>query len=156
MRSPATHIGDVFEIPISDTCKRYMQFVIVDSCQLGGWGVRVFKKDYPLDYNPVIDEILNGDIDFYCLTYAIGHGVLDGLWTKVGKSNNLGDLDKMVFRSYVGTGVLSAHWRVWKSAQKVEHFSTLPRRYRNAEYGDVVPPKCVVERIPEEIRRSHF
>lgn len=77
MRATATHIGDVFEIPISDSFKRYMQFVVVDSCQLGGWGIRVFKKDYPLDCNPAIDDILNGEVDFFCLTRAIGHGVLD-------------------------------------------------------------------------------
>lgn len=149
MRAPATHIGDVFEIPISDSFKRYMQFVVVDSCQLGGWGIRVFKKDYPLDCNPAIDDILNGEIDFFCLTRAIGHGVLDGLWTKVGKSKDLGDLDKMVFRTYVERvpGILASHWFVWKANHNLKEYKTLPRRYRKVDYGGVMPPSHVVERI---------
>ena len=99
MKAPATYIGDVFEIPLGN-CKRHMQFVVVDSTCLGGWCLRVFKKEYLMEFTPSVDEIVADDIDFYCLTYAIGQGVLDGIWKKVGKSKDIGDLNKMVFRYY--------------------------------------------------------
>ena len=77
------------------------------------------------------------------------HGVLDGLWTKVGKSKDLGDLDKMVFRTYVERvpGILASHWFVWKANHNLKEYKTLPRRYRKVDYGGVMPPSHVVERI---------
>ena len=68
---------------------------------------------------------------------------------KVGKSKDLGDLDKMVFRTYVERvpGILASHWFVWKANHNLKEYKTLPRRYRKVDYGGVMPPSHVVERI---------
>ena len=79
MRAPQTRIGDIFEIPIIPLTKRYMQFILVDSSCLGGWCIRVFKKEYHTEDKPTMEEVVSGEVDFYCLTYAIGQGVVDGL-----------------------------------------------------------------------------
>ena len=66
-RAPATHIGDIFEIPLPNDRKRYMQFILVDSSQLGAWSVRVFKTNYQIGDNPSIEEIVDGPVDFFIL-----------------------------------------------------------------------------------------
>ena len=44
-----------------------MQFILVDSSQLGAWSVRVFKTDYQIGDNPSIEEIVDGPVDFFIL-----------------------------------------------------------------------------------------
>lgn len=148
MRAPATHIGDIFEIPL-DNKKRYMQFVVVDSSQLGGWGIRIFKKEYSLEDTPSIENILADEVDFYCLTYAIGHGVLDGLWKKYGKSKDCGDLNRIIFRTYQ-EGILTnqkSFWYVWRACQRDKRYKVLPNRYLSVAYGAVMHPISVINRI---------
>ncbi len=147
-RAPATHIGDIFEIPLPDNRKRYMQFVVVDSSCLGAWGVRVFKKEYALEEKPSIDDIVNDKVDFYYNTRALGHGVLYGLWSRYGKSANLGNLNDMVFRSYIdGLGDGPSYWTVWKAAQPIQYYRILPRKYLYAAQGVLCPPFHLIERI---------
>ena len=89
MKAPATYIGDVFEIPLGN-CKRHMQFVVVDSTCLGGWCLRVFKKEYLMEFTPSVDEIVADDIDFYCLTYAIGQGVyIQGIFNRAPNKSDI-------------------------------------------------------------------
>lgn len=148
-RAPATHIGDIFEIPLPENRKRYMQFVIVDSSQLGAWGVRVFKKDYATDEMPAIEKIVTDSVDFYCNTREIGRGVLYGLWTYYGKSTNLGNLNAMVFRTFDRGihGSSPQRWRVWKASQEARYYRVLPRKYLKADNGGMCPPIWVLYRI---------
>ena len=147
-RAPATYIGDIFEIPLPGYRKRYMQFILVDSSQLGAWTVRVFKTDYQIDDKPSIDEILNDRIDFYMNTRDLGGGILYGLWSRYANSDNLGDLNKVVFRCYQdGFGLYSHRWWVWKSAQPVVVHRFLPRKYLEAPEGGMFPPFSVISRI---------
>lgn len=155
MRAPATRIGDIFEIPISPECKRYMQFIVVDSTHLGGWGIRVFKKHYLPEEQPSINEIVADDVDFYCLTYAIGHGVLDGWWRKYGKSKDIGNISDIVFRLYHKKLIEAALfgkedkdcWWVWTPNQEFIHYETLPEKYWYADDGSLFPPCNVISRI---------
>lgn len=147
-RAPATHIGDIFEIPLPGDRKRYMQFIIVDSSQLGAWTVRVFKKEYSIEDQPSIDSIIDDRVDFYMNTRALGVGILEGLWSRYGKSDNLGNLNKVVFRCYHdGLGFSPSRWWVWKAAQPVKRYKILPLWYLSAAEGSMSPPYGVVHRI---------
>ena len=148
-RAPATHIGDIFEITLPGDRKRYMQFIIVDSSQMGAWGVRVFKTDYSMEDKPSVDVIVKDSVDFYCNTRAIGQGILFGLWSFYGKSADLGNLDAMVFRTFDRgiPGLNPQGWRVWKASQKVRHYRVLPRKYLKADDGGMFPPIWVLYRI---------
>ena len=148
-RAPATHIGDIFEITLPGDRKRYMQFIIVDSSQMGAWGVRVFKTDYSMEDKPSVDVIVKDSVDFYCNTRAIGQGILFGLWSFYGQSAALGNLDAMVLRT-VDRGIPGLNpqgWRVWKASQKVHHYRVLPRKYLKADDGGMFPPIWVLYRI---------
>lgn len=148
-RAPATHIGDIFEITLPGDRKRYMQFIIVDSSQMGAWGVRVFKTDYSMEDKPSVDVIVKDSVDFYCNTRAIGQGILFGLWSFYGKSADLGNLDAMVFRTFDRgiPGLNPQGWRVWKASQKVHHYRVLPRKYLKSDDGGMFPPIWVLYRI---------
>ena len=148
-RAPAVHIGDVFEIPLPDNRKRYLQFVIVDSSQLGAWCVRVFKKDYSIDETPSVEDIVKDSVDFYCNTRAIGRGVQYGLWSYYGKSSNRGNLDDIVFRTFQGEipGLSQQRWRVWVASKSPKYFSVLPQKYLKAADGSMCPPIWVIYRI---------
>lgn len=148
-RAPATHIGDIFEITLPGDRKRYMQFIIVDSSQMGAWGVRVFETDYSMEDKPSVDVIVKDSVDFYCNTRAIGQGILFGLWSFYGKSADLGNLDAMVFRTFNRgiPGLNPQGWRVWKASQKVRHYRVLPRKYLKADDGGMFPPIWVLYRI---------
>ena len=121
-----------------------MQFILVDSSCLGGWCIRVFKKEYHAEDKPTMEEVVSGEVDFYCLTYAIGQGVVKELWTKAGKSKELGNFDNIVFKqkNYVHGG-----WRIWRANQEVKRYRTLPKKYAKASMGALLAPSSVVKRI---------
>lgn len=144
MRAPQTRVGDIFEIPITPRIKRYMQFILVDSSCLGGWCIRVFKKEYATEDKPDMEDVISDKVDFYCLTYAIGHGVLDELWTKAGKSKELGSFDNIVFKQ---KDIIHGGWRIWRARQEVKHYKTLPKKYVKASKGALLAPMSVVNRI---------
>ena len=146
--APATHIGDIFEIALPYGRKRYMQFILVDSSQLGTWSVRVFKTDYEVGDKPSIEEIVNDHVDFYMNTRDLGRGVLYGLWARYGQSDNLGELNKVVFRTYHDSfGSTTHRWWVWKAAQPVSQFSILPKKFLNVAEGSMHAPLDVISRI---------
>ena len=144
MRTPQTRIGDIFEIPITLLTKRYMQFILIDSSCLGGWCIRVFKKEYHAEDKPTMEEVVSGEVDFYCLTYAIGQGVVKELWTKAGKSKELGNFDNIVFKQ---KDIVHGGWRIWRANQEVKRYRTLPKKYAKASMGALLAPSSVVKRI---------
>ena len=144
MRTPQPRIGDIFEIPITTQTKRYMQFILVDSSCLGGWCIRVFKKEYHIEDKPSMEDVVSDKVDFYCLTYAIGKGVLDGLWIKAGKSKELGSFDDIIFKQ---KDIVFGGWRIWKANQEVKRYKTLPKKFVKGSRGALIPPSSVVKRI---------
>lgn len=72
-----TKKGDVYEIKIDAASKKYMQFIGSDWHQLNSDTFRVYKKVYPIDATPSLEEILNDIPDFYVHSFASG-GIKDG------------------------------------------------------------------------------
>jgi len=144
-----TAIGDVFMVKINDTSKKYFQYIINDLTQLNSDVIRVFKKVYPYDTNPVISEIVNDEIDFYahCVTKW---GVKFGYWEKVGNIHEVGQCDAL-FRSVGDSGnqtvKISENWWVWKINEKQRWVGKLEGENRKSEIGSVIPPDSVFHRI---------
>ena len=65
-----TKIGDVFCVKVSESEKRYFQLIAYDLTQLNSDVIRVFKKAYDMESNPLLSDVINDDIDFYahCVT----------------------------------------------------------------------------------------
>ena len=82
--------------------------------------IRAFKTEYPCGPHPDILDIVHGEVEFYahCVTRW---GVKMDLWTKVGKSTELGDISKILFRDSIDYGAkvgeetikISQNWYVW-------------------------------------------
>jgi len=143
-----TKVGDIFEVPLDETKKRYFQFIAIDVTQLSSSTIRVFKTSYPLDATPQPNEIVRDEVDFYSHTSLRG-GIVQGLWKKIGKSSDVGELE-VLFRGnndqYDPTKV-SEHWFVWKISQAPKRVGKLEGENRNSELGAVCPPMAIIDRM---------
>src|SRR3989344_4897504 len=96
---PAQFIdGDVFEVPLDEEKKGYIQFLWKDSTQLGGHVVRVFKKKYTLQEQPDFEQIIQNNIDFHAHT-VLQCGVQRGLWKKKGRVEEPKGISDLFFRN---------------------------------------------------------
>ena len=88
-----TRIGDIFCAEIDCEYKCYFQYIEKDLSQLNSSVIRVFKRRYPIEYSPIIEEIVIDDILFYAHT-VLRAGIDYNAWYKAGKSKELG-LDRL-------------------------------------------------------------
>ena len=85
-----TRIGNVFCAEINNEHKRFFQYVANDLEELNSSVIRVFKTRYPMDYKPVIEEIVKDEVEFYAHT-ILKFGIVFNVWYKVGTSKNIGE-----------------------------------------------------------------
>lgn len=150
-----TKIGDVFSVKIDENNKKYFQYIINDLTQLNSDVIRAFKKIYPLDINPELSEIVQGEVDFYahCITKI---GLKTNLWEKYGNTTEVGNIGQILFRdtndygSKVGEEPIkvSNKWYIWHiNDENFSRVGKLTGENRRAEIGIVVNPHDIVERI---------
>ena len=139
-----TRIGDIFCIEIDNEYKCYFQYIAKDMSQLNSSVIRVFKRHYPMDYEYDEQEVLNDEVNFYAHT-ILRIGIDNGTWYKVGKSKELGDLTKILFKfsSDLGGGGgvkrKSYHWYVWKLNEEYIHIGELTDDFKNkSDFGLVI------------------
>ena len=93
-----TKIGDVFCVEVDGRYKQFFQYIANDLTCLNSSTIRVFQKEYPMEYKPVVDDIVKDEVMFYAHT-VLRFGIQEGVWYKVGKSADLGldGLNKILF-----------------------------------------------------------
>lgn len=143
-------IGDVFSVNIGNGFKKYFQYVANDSTQLNSDVIRAFKETYCINSNLNLVEIVNGEVDFYahCITKL---GLKMKVWEKVGNSDEIGDIAKVLFRDTKDYGsedrvIVSQNWYVWNINDK--DFTTVGKLEggnRNAYIGIVINPLDIIE-----------
>ncbi|MDE6089131.1 MAG: hypothetical protein K2G41_00360 [Duncaniella sp.] len=155
-----TRIGDIFCAEIDNEYKCYFQYVGKDSFMLGGALIRVFRKKYPLDANPDLTDVINGEIGFHTLTY-IQVGTKLGAWYKVGKAPilNQEQLCNLIFgdpRYMISPdGTLETyyvnpfdHWFVRRFNEPSKDIGKLPDYLKGCiEYDGVHPRSSIIERM---------
>lgn len=160
-----TRIGDIFCIEMYNEYKCYFQFIEIDKMQLGSSVIRAFKSRYPMDYKPVIEDIVNDDVLFYAHT-ILKFGIEYGIWYKVGKSKELGleDLCNVIWGTvdiHKSIRVLAEegyfkiikvnpleNWTIWKVNEDMVNIGTLPKQYYNIiEEGIVFCYSNIVDRF---------
>lgn len=149
-----TKIGDIFSVKVSEEKKKYFQLIAFDLTQLNSDVIRAFEREYAIDENPDFSEVVKGEVQFYAHCVA-SLGVKLGCWEKVGKSNDLGELDSILFRDTNDYGVwidggpikISNNWYVWNIGGEFTDVGKLQGNYRKAEIGVVVNPYDIVERM---------
>jgi hypothetical protein len=143
----ATKIGDIFEVPLDDGCKKFIQYVANDQTQLNSSVIRAFKTKYALDAQPAVEEITKDFVDFYAHT-VLKPGIIRKMWKKVGNSRDVGGL-AILFR---GTNddpkvKVSKNWHVWEIDGPSRRVGELVDDYQKAEIGDVMPDDQIVHRM---------
>jgi len=153
-----TKIGDVFCVEVDGKYKQFFQYIANDMTQLNSSTIRVFQKEYPMEYKPVVDEIVKDEVMFYAHT-VLKFGIQEGVWYKVGKSKELGldGLSKVLF----GTPLPSRYedgkmmdfdylgnWVVWKVNKPWLRIGELKEKDAHLiEEGSVMPYTEIAERI---------
>lgn len=149
----STKIGDVFSANIDEKSKKYFQLIAFDLTQLNSDVIRVFKDIYPIEAEPNLSEIIEGDVDFYshCVTKL---GVKMNFWKKIGNSSKIGKIDRILFRDTNDYGSkiggepirISENWHVWHINDK--HFTTVGKlegENRKSYNGLVINPLGIIE-----------
>ena len=76
-----TKMGDIFCVEIDNGYKRFFQYIINDIEALNSSVIRVFKTYYPMDYRPIIEEIVMDEVEFYAHT-VLRAGIVYGATQK--------------------------------------------------------------------------
>ena len=145
-----TKTGDVFSVHVDDNSKKYLQYIVSDLTQLNSDVIRAFKKTYPIDANPDVSEIINGEIEFYahCVTKW---GIKLGYWEKVGNIADVGETNHILFRDSGDYGnpqiKVSQDWWVWKINEEQQRIGKLTGENQKAEIGLVINPESIVHRM---------
>jgi hypothetical protein len=143
-----TKIGDVFSVKIDDNSKKYFQYVVSDLTQLNSDVIGAFKKEYPINANPDLSEIVSGEVEFYahCVTKL---GIKMGYWEKVGNIADVENFDEVLFRSSGDNPQtkISKNWWIWKINEEQKPVGKLEGENRRAEIGSIMPPDSIVHRM---------
>ncbi len=154
-----TKIGNVFCAEIDGKYKCFFQYIMNDLVQLNSSVIRVFKRRYPMDYKPDMEEIVNDEVLFYAHTILYA-GIMYDAWYKVGKSMNLGEEEcRNVLFGYTNDTIFdesghprtvnrSDNWMVWHIGEEFNYIGKLPEKYfGNIEDGVVIPYIGIIDRM---------
>lgn len=152
-------IGDVFEVLLSGGLKRYFQYILDDSAQLDSNVIRTFRKRYPSNAIPNLEDIVDDEVEHYFHVFVkIGHK--DDTWNKVGNVPVEKNLVPPCFRVSGDHGnpnvKVSHNWYVWRANDAYRtHVGELKGEYQSFDLGPVWPPEAVRE-ILETGKSSWF
>ena len=132
-------VGNVYCLEIEGTCKYFLQYVGDDKSQLNSNVIRVFKTRYPLAYVPNLDDIVNDEVMFYAHV-ILKFGIQDGIWYKVGKHKDVGDLD-IYFRLF------GYRWYTWKIDGPFHFYDELSPEIEKYDLGWVFRYRDIVRKI---------
>jgi hypothetical protein len=111
--------------------------------------IRAFKKAYPIDSKPDLQEVVADEVDFHAHV-VIKWGIKNKLWEKVGNAACPQTLD-LLFRDTNDVGnrfiKISNNWYVWRISEDFQHVGRLEGDRQKAEIGVVVRPRDIVDRM---------
>lgn len=161
MKKTVVRISNVFCVEIDGRYKCYFQYVCRDRVMLNGQVIKVFKTRYPMDYEPVLDDIVRDEVAFYAHT-IIRAGLYYNAWYKVGQSAPIvsDDHEKVVWGIandiVVGIGLIHniyidpmENWILWYTNQnRFQIGGVFPESYCDkVEYGALIAFVDIVNRI---------
>lgn len=147
-----TKIGNIFCVEIANQYKCYFQYVANDLTELNSSVIRVFKKRYPIDSSPSMEEIVKDDVYFYVHT-ILSIGIKEGAWYKVGTCKEIGDVEHIYFRfysdvNYGGTGKTKSNtWTVWKINEPMIFIGEMRDEYKDYNLGIIFTYSDIVSKI---------
>jgi hypothetical protein len=148
-------IGDIFEVVLNNNMKGYIQYIADDMTQLNSRVVRAFKKKYLTSEVPSINDITADEIEFYAHVTNIKLGEKEGVWKKIGKSNDIGDVQGALFRSNHDDGKITIHtpdkiskkWYIWRINGETKNVASNNKIIAQADIGSIIWPEDISERM---------
>lgn len=139
-------INDVFEVELPD-CKRYFQFLQIDTSWLYGDVIAIFSNKYDISESPDVNDIVKGPVEYYCHT-SVNCGVKLGMWKKYGNAPSYTDMSAIYFRNFTeslfeGKG----HWHIWRVNEKLQSFDKIPEQFRDSYVTYLFSPYSVDHKI---------
>ncbi|MBQ9676811.1 MAG: hypothetical protein IJV44_01580 [Prevotella sp.] len=154
MKKVITRKGDIFCVEIGNEYKSYFQYITTDMTQMNSTVIRVFKKHYPMDYIPNMDEIIQDEVYFYAHT-VLRPGLQVGAWYKVGTSKNVGEIDNIMFSLFSEGNfshlTKSYKWYIWKINQKKVFIGEMQDKYKNYNRGWIYPYTSIIHKIKTDV-----
>ena len=153
-----TRIGNVFCAEINNDHKRFFQYVANDLEYLNSSVIRVFQTRYPMDYKPVIEDIVKDEVEFYAHT-ILRFGVVFDAWYKVGTSKNIGEEYKEALfgdaKKYICPNLHETievnpieNWVVWRINEPPILTGRLKKEYVDKlNMGGVIPYVDIINRL---------
>src|SRR5574344_1656327 len=144
-----TKIGNIFCVEIDNEYKCFFQYIANDMTMLNSSVIRVFKKHYSMDYVPNLDEIVQDEVYFYAHT-ILSRGIREGVWYKVGKNADVGDVDKIMFRETEDMNpfiIRSYRWYVWHIGGPTSDIGRLTKETRKIDIGLVWSNENILAKI---------
>lgn len=141
-------IGDLYEIPLGNGTLAYMQHVNSDAEQLGSAVVRVFAEHYLESTKTTSELISRGATAFYAHVLPKAGETLR-IWRKFGRAP-VGPIPRLLWYSCPVEqlrNAVSMEWTVWETSEKRECVSSRDPRLDQAEFGMVMSPQNILERI---------
>lgn len=153
MKRIVNKVGYVYCAEIDDLYKVYFQYIAKDSTQLYSEVLRFFATKYPINEMPSIDSIVNDKVSFYTHTYELTEGIKEGLWHKVGKHEELGDIEHICFRCCQDFShnieTPDYQWFMWEINKKefIDIGPQLTNDQANIDIGSVYPADYILEKV---------
>lgn len=158
-RSNKPQPGDIYEIPLGNSKKAYMQYIGEDATQLYGDVVRVFQQQTSSTEAPSLHDLVRSPEQFCAHIYGVKYGIQDRLWQKIGQGEII-NADKIRFRDFADPDVLnddgkwvipavSKSWDVWYMNSERRHVKQLTEELAKAYPGPVIAPHFIIDWIKE-------
>lgn len=163
-----TRVGDIFCVDLDGKYKRYFQYVAKDEQELGSAVIQIFRRRYPMEYEPDLDEIVNDDVVYHFHTF-IQVGTKAGAWEKVGNSKKINQesLDNAIFGDGICFRIIEIpaepfpqydydivevdpldNWEVWRiNTPKIKNVRVPEEMWSKISAGGVYPYTAIAEWI---------
>ncbi len=139
--------GDIYEVPLGNGMKTFLQFVYSDEHNLGGHLVRIFDYEIDEKQNVNIENLYKCRIRFFEYT-VVDLGVELGFWYKIGNMKIEDNFEEPLFK-YCGDHQdveKSYNWYLVKG-DKTTKIGELPTEYKNLSDTSIKPPKTLIYKL---------
>lgn len=140
--------GDIFEVPLPNGKKQFVQFLFKNLNELGGDLIRAY--DYEIDAQAHIDtkELIKKPIKFY------NHGMLQlgeklNFWKKIGNEPIEANFKEPVFRGTDEVYSMTKKSYKWylKRGSEVKWIGELKEEFKKFPTVGVKPPHCIIKEL---------
>ncbi|HEX8515801.1 MAG TPA: Imm26 family immunity protein [Bacteroidia bacterium] len=140
--------GDIFEVPLSNGKKQYIQFIFKNLNELGGDLIRAY--DFELEKNEEVNtkELISKPIKFYCHGMLL-LGIKLAMWSKIGNEPIEPNFEEPTFRGADEVYSMTKKSYKWylKKGADVKWIGELKEEYKKLPKAGVTPPIGVVRQL---------